>query len=250
MSTEYTERIKVTIVENGNVDYQLNLIAERFFPLRGKGNLSAALRWCVEYALKREEKDGMVTGLWVELPIGRIPEVAVTLHNLVAKSYTVQLNVADIHAMDLMAKEKTEITNRRHKRVEVFRYPNFRGLRRNVIIQCVEVVMSDINEYAIAGNTLKDLRDLEKFHGIKTAMSNYAYTIGNLDTIIMGMIVRNGYVTYEMLMNTLPVNSGEFMPILNDFIKAGSVVKRQHVYVDKDYYTRKETRYEFTGVSA
>lgn len=240
----YTERIKVTIVRNSNVDYMLNRLSERFFGLKGKGNLSAALRWCVEYGLARQENEQMLTDMWVDLPPGRIQEVHKFQHGIATRSYTIPLNVSDILKLDALAKEKDTMTTRKGNTVEIPLHSKFNGMRRNVIVQCVQVVLADVLDYVITTNKSFDsLSALEDHYKVSTSMRLYSETISSLDNVILRYVALKGHVSYSFLQDVLPIGGNDFMPIVSRLIDEGVLVKRVETYEDIHGFEHKETRY-------
>lgn len=162
----YKDKIKVTFIKGSDVDYFVNSLADKFFPYQGHGSVSAAVRYVIEYGLARETKDKMLTMSWVDLPSPRISQWDKVLHGLDTIHYTAYIPIESKDRLDYLAKTEVREENKIGDKVKVKRYPKFHGFRRNVIIQCVKVLIGDMAEMALKGETIETLKDVENFFGV------------------------------------------------------------------------------------
>lgn len=168
----YKEKVKVTWIKDSDVDYFVRKLAERYFMYQGHGSMSAAIRYVIEYGLSRESKDKMLTMSWTDLPQVRINEWDKVMHGVETVSYTTYVPIDFKDRLDYMAKSKTREENKMKEMVDVWRFPKFSGLRRNVIVQCVRVLIDDMAEMCMNGETVEKLRDVEKYYGVVVKRSD------------------------------------------------------------------------------
>ena len=163
-------KMKVTLVQDGELDYFVKLLADRYFPRKGheNGSRSAALRYCIEYGFAREKSAGMILTSWSDLPPTRLGQWVKVYHNIESVAYTVYLTVQRGDDMDYLARAKVFDKDKTGKRTRVYKYPKFCGLKRNVVAQCIKVFVNDVTQYAIeSGEPLLSLRQLENYYKIK-----------------------------------------------------------------------------------
>lgn len=158
---------KISISIHGHMRLFIEDLAKRYF----EGSTSSAVRFCVWYVKEQTEKYkaddwDYLTALWFDLPKLKADTTAINLvgeDTFYNKRFYVLIEPSLIEFLDSYAKEKTTRVNKAAKVIECYKYPHFRGLRRNVIYQCILTTMFDITQVALYGYTLENVDDLFKF---------------------------------------------------------------------------------------
>lgn len=163
------ERIKIHIIENSNMFWFVDSLTKLFFKVKGlpNGSSSAAVSYCVKYALARDEDGALLGGVWNDLPPLRMRQIDKTAHELKSKGITVYMDKESLDKLDYFTKVQSKRLNKLGKYVDDYKYPKFRGLRRNVVLTCIDVLKQDICEYCMYGLKLNSLKDLEDFYKIE-----------------------------------------------------------------------------------
>ncbi len=165
-------KVKVSLVSDSNLATFILVLAKECFPskiAKRTGSKSKALVWCVEYALQREKHNqGLLTRTWEDLPPLRMRRVDTVMHSLYdVLDFTIYLPVKVDEQLNEIAKAKGEYEKQNEKISKELKYPKFRGLKRNVIVNCVKLVMMDICEYTITTGGVFNIEKLEKYYGVE-----------------------------------------------------------------------------------
>lgn len=147
--------------------------ARHFKTKDGKDNRSAALRYIIEYVRLRDAlTDNALLWLYCPLPAQRLRETEYY------SNYD-NLNDAMVYAfvapeaykfLEKYALTKRDYVNKKGSVVKSFTYPQFRGLLRNVVYQCINVFMYEMLLFQMTEGRVFTLKALEHFGGVEVEL--------------------------------------------------------------------------------
>ena len=169
------KKIKLVVVKESNLGYFIYEFTKRHFATKqmpeGSGN--ACIVWCIKYALGREEKTkkddySALTGVWEDLPPLRMRRIDTYMHMLEDKvEYSVYVDLDTDYALEEILKAKGDYLQINKKTTKYAKYPKFRNLKRNVIINCIKLVMADICTYTMTTDKAVTLEGMMRYYGVE-----------------------------------------------------------------------------------
>lgn len=187
--------IKTNVTLRGAQLEFVEKLSDKFF----ESNVSGALRWCVDYVMRRDKDyaqeckkygggfNGYLCSRWFDLPKSRIGDTMIDMNTedingievLSKRQYTIYFSPESINYLDKYANAKGRRMSKEVKRktgyggcriikqsteIEYARYPQLYGMRRNAIYQCINMVMFDIVLMGIKGVAMGSINDFEKYY--------------------------------------------------------------------------------------
>lgn len=140
--------VKLQVTIGGAMRKFLEELAEKKF----EGNMSWAVEACIDYTMSQYLHDRQsLTELYFDMPPYHESRDTREMQSGVIdkKKFTFFLNPSQIAAMDTLAKHTSSYETHKGKKVITYTYPQFRGLKRNVLYQCVYNLMYDMALFSL-----------------------------------------------------------------------------------------------------
>lgn len=167
------------LVKQSNLNYFIKALAKKHFVTKQmlEGSCNGAIVWCIKYGLARDKalshmKNSTylpLVDIWEDLPPLRMRQLDINMHGLFDKTdYSVYVDLETNYALEQILDAKGKYEQKNGVEVKKAKYPKFRNLKRNVVINCIKLVMMDWCEYTFNSSDMGfTLEGMMKHFGVE-----------------------------------------------------------------------------------